>query len=161
MLNHQHIGVEHILLALCHAKEVGDVGLLAAMPDVRLDDARERVVAAEPVGTTAPGGHLPFTPNAKLVLEKSTRTATSLGHRHIDSGHLLLAMFEVPDDMTTGLLADLAIDRATVLAALTEPRQSDPRPRENSLVERIEGLEEQVRKLTDEVAELRARLDNG
>lgn len=37
-------------------------------------------------------GHIPFSPGAKKMLELSLREAIALKHRHIDSGHLLLAL---------------------------------------------------------------------
>lgn len=40
----------------------------------------------------APRGHIPFSPEAKKMLELGLREAIALKHRHIDSGHLLLAL---------------------------------------------------------------------
>ncbi|HEX4705302.1 MAG TPA: Clp protease N-terminal domain-containing protein [Pseudonocardiaceae bacterium] len=159
LLSHQHIGVEHFVLALCHAKEEGDRVLAHAMPGVRLADARERVAAAFPRGTMAPGGHLPFTPAAKAALEASLRTALALNHSTINAGHVLLAVFELPDGVAAGLLTDLAVDPVTARAAVVEDPQDEPRDDADlSPVERIEALEAQVRDLTRQVTELRARL---
>jgi ATP-dependent Clp protease ATP-binding subunit ClpA len=160
-LSHHHIGVEHFVLALCHAKDEGDRVLAAAMPGVRLADARERVVAAFPRGLTEASGHIPFTPDAKMVLESSLRMSLALNHSTITPGHLLLALFDVPGGKAAGLLADLAVDPMIARAAVTEnpPDQpldfTDPSP-----VDRVGVLESQVRDLTRQVAELRARLDD-
>lgn len=47
----------------------------------------------------------PFAPQSKKVIELSLREAIALGHRHIDSGHLLLALLRngVPGPMSTVL----------------------------------------------------------
>ena len=36
-------------------------------------------------------GHIPFDPHAKKMLEVALREAVAAGHRHIDTGHLMLA----------------------------------------------------------------------
>jgi ATP-dependent Clp protease ATP-binding subunit ClpA len=43
-------------------------------------------------GPGSPAGHIPFTPQAKKVLELSLREALALGHHHIGTGHLLLGL---------------------------------------------------------------------
>jgi ATP-dependent Clp protease ATP-binding subunit ClpA len=58
----------------------------------------------------ASGRHMPFTPQAKKVLEISLREATALGDRHIGAEHLLLALAR--EHALPGA------DRAAVLAVL-------------------------------------------
>lgn len=89
-----HAGIHpaHILLALC---EEGTGAASRAMTSIGADPAglRERVESAFDV--TDERKHverLPFSPKAKKVLELSMREALQLGHRHIGTEHLLLAI---------------------------------------------------------------------
>jgi ATP-dependent Clp protease ATP-binding subunit ClpA len=79
------------------------------------DPARRR-------GATA-GGHIPFTPRAKKVLELSLREALALKHRHIADGHLVLGLVREGEGLAMKVLADLGVDtealRREISAALT------------------------------------------
>ena len=59
------------------------IGLAATRTDV------ERLVGR---GEGAPNGHIPFTPQAKKVLELSLREALGLGHNYIGTEHILLGL---------------------------------------------------------------------
>jgi hypothetical protein len=53
-----------------------------------------------------------FTPRARAVLRGAAVEARSLGHGHVGSEHLLLALFEPPESMAAQMLADAGIARA-------------------------------------------------
>lgn len=91
-LGQMYVGTEHLLLGLI--KE-GDG--IAAQALANLDVTYEETLAtvrdltkgeSEPV----PGGHIPFTPRAKRVLEDSYRETMSHGQTYISTEHLLWAL---------------------------------------------------------------------
>jgi ATP-dependent Clp protease ATP-binding subunit ClpC len=90
-LKHSRIGTEHVLLGLFDAPggiakaALSRLGFTAEM--VRAD-----IVAIVGEGTEAPGGHLPFSPQAKKVLELALREALQLSHNYIGTEHILLAL---------------------------------------------------------------------
>lgn len=49
-------------------------------------------------------GHIPFTKQAKKVLELSVREAISRGDNRIEAAHVLLGMLRAPTERTTALL---------------------------------------------------------
>ena len=78
-LGQMYVGTEHLLLALIKEGE-GIAAQALAQLDVTYDEALEAVRqvtdrAYEPV----PGGHIPFTPRAKRVLEGAYRETMSRG----------------------------------------------------------------------------------
>src|SRR5690625_7317486 len=88
MLNHNYIGTEHILLGLIHEGE--GVAAKALEPlDISLEGVRQQVTEIIGEGQQAPGGHIPFTPRAKKVLELSLREALQLGHNYVGTEHSL------------------------------------------------------------------------
>jgi ATP-dependent Clp protease ATP-binding subunit ClpC len=160
-LRHAYVAAQHVLLALCRVGEEGDAVLRRAMPGVTVADARARLVDITPEGTQEPLGHLPFVEDGKAVLEGSLREATRLGHERIGTGHLLLAVLSVDADTPRRLVAELRIDADRARSAVAESAEAangsegeaDP-----GVSDRLTLLEEQVRTLTDQVAELRRGL---
>ena len=73
LLNHNYIGTEHILLGLIHEGEGVAAKALESL-GISLEAVRNQV---EEIigqgGSSAPSGHIPFTPRAKKVLELSRR----------------------------------------------------------------------------------------
>ena len=116
---HAHIGTEHVLIGLFAA---GD-GDLAVRALDRLGADRvsvERLIATRaPRGETPVTGHIPFTPNAKKTLERALREARSLGHSHIGTEHIVLALRQVDEGVAAQVLADAGVTyddlRTTVL----------------------------------------------
>jgi ATP-dependent Clp protease ATP-binding subunit ClpA len=112
------------------AKALGAIG-------IDLDEARRRMEASFGPGALAwhpdprcrgglprPGGHLPFTPRSKKVLELSLREALALKHRAIGTEHLLLGLVREGEGLAmlvlTRLGAGPAVIRARVLDALRQ-----------------------------------------
>ena len=50
------------------------------------------------------GGHLPFTPRSKKALELSLREALRLGHNHIGTEHILLALVSEGEGLAAAVL---------------------------------------------------------
>ena len=112
----------------------GDAEALGAI-GIDLDEVRRRVEASFGPGALhwhpdprcrgerpRPGGHIPFTPRAKKVLELSLREALALKHRHIGTEHLLLGLIREGEGLAMLVLTRLGaapqVLRARVLDAL-------------------------------------------
>jgi hypothetical protein len=106
LLNHNHIGTEHILLGLIHEGE-GVAYLALTELGISLDAVRAQVEAEIGQGSEAPGGHIPFTPRAKKVLELSLREALQLGHNYIGTEHILLGLIREGEGVAAQVLVGL------------------------------------------------------
>jgi ATP-dependent Clp protease ATP-binding subunit ClpA len=60
---------------------------------------------------------VPFDAHARKALELTYREALRLGHNHIGTEHVLLALLEVEDG--TGVLAGLGVDKQRAEATIT------------------------------------------
>jgi ATP-dependent Clp protease ATP-binding subunit ClpA len=69
-----------------------------------------------------PGGHIPFSPRAKKVLELSLREALRLKHNYIGTEHILLGLVREGEGLAAMVLTKLGVDlealRARVLDEL-------------------------------------------
>ena len=87
---------------------------------VAADKVRRTAVATLPAAGGDVPALIPFDVQARKALELTFRQALRLGHGHIGTEHVLLALLEAEDG--TGVLAGLGVDRdraeAHVLAAL-------------------------------------------
>jgi hypothetical protein len=103
LLDHDHIGTEHILLGVVREGE-GPAATLLVRHGLTLDALRAHL---QP-GTTFTGGSVPFTPGAKRALERALQEALALNHPDIEPEHLLLALTdEIPEDPPTAGAASL------------------------------------------------------
>lgn len=63
LLNHNHIGTEHLLLALSAEEEAHSLAAAALnRAGIALDSVRAQVVESVGEGGSPPSGHVPFTP---------------------------------------------------------------------------------------------------
>ena len=78
--------------------------------------------AALLLDTLRPGGHIPFTPRSKKVLELSLREALALKHKYIGTEHILLGLVREGEGLAMLVLTRLGagpqVIRARVLDAL-------------------------------------------
>ena len=113
MLDHSHIGTEHILLGLI--RESGGVaGRAVESLGISLEAVRQQVGEIAGPGQQAPFGHIPFTPRAKMVLELSLREALQLGHNYIGTEHILLGLIREGDGVAAQVLVKLGADPSRV-----------------------------------------------
>jgi ATP-dependent Clp protease ATP-binding subunit ClpA len=126
-LHHNYIGTEHILLGLLGEPD-GVAGRTLAGFGMSLEPTRREVTAIVSAGTTAPSGHIPFTPRAKKTLELSLREALSLHHNYIGTEHILLGLSREDEGVAAQVLrqhGDLGAIRTAVIdlapAASPEP----------------------------------------
>ncbi|MGH3183233.1 MAG: Clp protease N-terminal domain-containing protein, partial [Streptosporangiaceae bacterium] len=91
MLNHNYIGTEHLLLGLIHEGKGVAAKALESL-GISLEAVRQQVEEIIGQGQQAPSGHIPFTPQARKVLELTQQAAAELGHNYIGTGHILLGL---------------------------------------------------------------------
>ncbi len=108
-LDHNYIGTEHILLGLVQEGEGVAAQALEAL-GIGLDAVRHQVEEIVGRGKDTPGGHIPFTPRAKKVLELSLREALQLGHDYIGTEHILLGLIREGEGVAARVLAALGAD---------------------------------------------------
>lgn len=125
-LGHDHIGTEHLLLALIR-EEDGIAGKALGEAGITLGEARKQVEAdmgrGEPEPKRRSGKrwrrHVDFTTRAKKTMELSLRESLGLGHNYIGTEHLLLGLLSLGEgagmETLTKLGADPAKLRETVL----------------------------------------------
>ena len=109
-LDHNYIGSEHLLLGLTHESIGGLAGKTLESLGIGLDTVRQRVEEVIGRGSQAPSGHIPFTPEAKKVLESSLRESVALGHQYIGTEHILLGLIRGGDSVAGRVLAELGAD---------------------------------------------------
>jgi hypothetical protein len=108
-LNHDYIGTEHILLGLVH-EDQGVAARALTELGISLEAVRAEVKAIVGQGERPPGGHIPFTPRAKKVLELSLREAMGLGHNYIGTEHILLGLIREGEGVAAQVLVKLGAD---------------------------------------------------
>jgi Clp amino terminal domain, pathogenicity island component len=108
-LNHDYIGTEHLLLGLVHEGE-GVAAQAMESLDISLEAVRAEVEKTVGRGKRPPGGHIPFTPRAKKVLELSLREALDLGHNYIGTEHILLGLIREGQGVAAQVLVELGAD---------------------------------------------------
>jgi len=113
LLNHNYIGTEHLMLGLIHEGE-GVAAQALTRLGVSLEAVRAEVEEIIGRGVEQPGGHIPFTPRAKKVLELSLREALELGHNYIGTEHILLGLLREGQGVGAQVLVKLGADRDRV-----------------------------------------------
>jgi ATP-dependent Clp protease ATP-binding subunit ClpC len=126
-LEHDHVGPEHILLALIH-DGVGGLGARALETlGISLQSVRQRVEEIIGRGEQAPSGRIPFTSQAKEVLPLALEESGTLGHHYIGTEHILLGLIRRGDDVAARVLSELGADldgaREQVIRLLDEYRR--------------------------------------
>jgi ATP-dependent Clp protease ATP-binding subunit ClpA len=104
-LDHNYIGTEHLLLGLLAAPDSLACASLTALGYTH-DNVRDALEAIVGRGKASPGGHIPFTPRAKKVLELSLREALQLKHNYIGTEHILLGLIREGEGRAAQILAD-------------------------------------------------------
>ena len=133
VLGHDHVGTEHLLLALAE----GNGAAAAALRRLGVDQATVRHHVEELIGrgTTGTSGRRPFTPRAKKVLELAVRESIRLKAGELRPEHLLLALVREGNGMAAQVLVqrldvELPQVQETVLELLKDggPRTPGERP---------------------------------
>ena len=159
-LDHDYIGTEHILLGLIDEGQGVATTALTSM-GISLEDMRQAVQDTIGGGAQPPeSGHIPFTPQAKKVLELSLRESMQLGHEYIGTEHILLALIREGGgaaQLLAGAGVDLDRARQQVIELLYGHREAGsaaaPPPasadeltgRLTSIVKRLDAIERRLR----------------
>jgi len=107
---HNYVGTEHILLGLIHEGKGVAAKALESL-GIGLDAVRQQVEEVTGQGRhQAPSGHIPFTPQAKKVLELSQQEALRLGHNYVGTEHILLGLLREGDGVAAQVLVRLGAD---------------------------------------------------
>ncbi len=109
MLKQSYIGTEHLLLGLIREAE-GEAAKVLENLGINLEDVRVQIEDMIGKGTSAPVGHIPFTPRAKKVLELSLRESLQLGHNYIGTEHILLGLIRENEGIAARVLENLGAD---------------------------------------------------
>ncbi len=135
-LGQMYVGTEHLLLGLIKEGE-GIAAQALTQLDVTYDETVEAVRevterASEPV----PGGHIPFTPRAKRVLEGAYRETMSRGATYISTEHLLLGIVREGNGVAMETLSRMGVSGDAVRNAVNELIQ------QNSPADEAPGVQE-------------------
>ncbi len=112
-LKHDCIGTEHILLGLVREQE----GLAARVLEslgITVERVRAQVERIVGAGEEVTSGQIPFTPEAKMVLQRALREALSLGHSYIGTEHILLGLVRENEGVGARILLDFHADREMI-----------------------------------------------
>lgn len=122
LLDHNHIGTEHVLLGLIREGDGVGAKALEAL-GISLEAVRHQVEEIVGRGQAAPTGHVPFTPRGKKVLELSLREALQMGHEDIGTEHILLGLVREGEGVAAQVLVNFGANlnrvRQTVLQLLS------------------------------------------
>jgi hypothetical protein len=164
LLNHNYIGTEHLLLGLIHEAEGVAARALESL-DVSLEAVRAEVEQIIGQGEQPPGGHIPFTPRAKKVLELALREARQLRCHYVGTEHLLLGLVREGEGVAAQVLVKLGADlprvRQQVIQLLSQEPAEAEAVEENleaEIVAAIDSVFAENRDLRREVRRLRELL---
>ena len=131
-LGQMYVGTEHLLLGLIKEKE-GVAAQALAKLDVTYDETIATIRGltaeeAEPV----PGGHIPFTPRAKRVLESAYRETMTHGQTFIATEHLLLGIVAEGNGRAMDALRAMGLSSDAVRNAVNEliAKEDEGRPKQ-------------------------------
>ncbi len=124
-LNHDYVGIEHMLLALMKAGGPTVIDALAKN-GAGYDLTQDRVLARFGKGEKAPEGHMSFRLYARKTLEAAIRQAEADRVQIVTPVHLLLGLTEVPSSQATLLLLDVGTSSHDVRQHLLRLRPDEP-----------------------------------
>jgi ATP-dependent Clp protease ATP-binding subunit ClpA len=157
-LGHEFVGAEHLLLGLI-AERHGVAARTLQNLGVTEAAVRRELLARHPQDEAPADGMLPFTAEAKSVLELSLPESKRLGDSRIKTQHVLLALLKSEQQSGVELLEAIGLDaervRLEIFRVLTE-RQSLLGEVHSSSFGTWEtvGPDEHLRKLLIDAAEL-------
>jgi ATP-dependent Clp protease ATP-binding subunit ClpC len=119
-LGHNFVGTEHLLLGLVREGDGLAVAIFKKL-NVNLATLKSEVEKIVSVGSdVSPAGEIPFTPQAKKVLEYAISEARSLGHNYIGTEHLLLGLIREGEGIASLVLRDVGV---TIPAAKAQAQE--------------------------------------
>ena len=117
-LGHDHIGTEHLLIALLR-EEAGVPRALLATISLTADEARAAVIAVAGRGDGPSPRQVPLTPRASRVIQLSVGEALSMGRDAVETEHLLLALIDEGEGTGARILREAGADARAIRALAT------------------------------------------
>ena len=119
-LGHNFVGTEHLLLGLIREGDGLAVAILKKL-NVNISAVKGEIEKIVSVGSEfSPAGEIPFTTQAKKVLEYAISEARSLGHNYIGTEHLLLGLIREGEGIASLVLRDFGVSVASAKAQAQE-----------------------------------------
>lgn len=153
-LNHDYVGTEHLLLGLA---ALGEGVAAQVLANLGIDLRRLRAEVEKVVGTgdnILLLGEIPFTPQAKKVLEFAVEEAQNLGHNYVGTEHILLGLIRQEEGVSARVLENLGVRLETVreevinLLGETQPTYGPPMVTPGKVRSRTPTLDDFGRDLT-------------
>jgi ATP-dependent Clp protease ATP-binding subunit ClpC len=126
MLHAKEVNAEHVLLGLIREGS----GLAAKVLEslgISQETVRQRVEEVIGRGAETPSGRIPFSAQAKRVMELTLQESRDLGHHYVGTEHILLGLIRQGDGVAARVLSELGADldgaRAQVIRILEEYRR--------------------------------------
>jgi ATP-dependent Clp protease ATP-binding subunit ClpA len=161
ILGHGYIGTEHLLLGALEAcQETGLTG-------IDINRIRDVIGERVPPNPKLQAGHVPFTNEAKQVLERSLRETLAAHHTNVSPWHILLATISDPAYTSVQVLTEVDVGLEDLRLHVRDGMRRDAEVHWSAagqppdLASRVTSLEYHVRQLTAQVSHLRRRLDEG
>jgi ATP-dependent Clp protease ATP-binding subunit ClpC len=120
-LGSEFIGVEHILMGLLSAEDLGSVRVFRHIgldPGLIRAEVEKHAPGSDRKGPTQV--QLPFSPDSKRLIEASDRTAIAMKHDDIATCHLLMADLDDPQGILAKVLPRLGLEPADVRRRVRE-----------------------------------------
>ncbi|MBW5425983.1 ATP-dependent Clp protease ATP-binding subunit [Streptomyces sp. BG9H] len=115
--HHDEVRTEHLLLGLLSEPD-GLAAKAITAQGVALEDVRRAALDALPATAAEVPELVPYDAGARKVLELTFREALRLGHHHVGTEHILLALIEAEDGR--GPLTGLGLGREDLTASIAE-----------------------------------------
>jgi len=112
-MGHNFVGTEQILLGLS-GEGTGIAAKVLRAHNVKLKDLRATVLKIIGKGSGSVSVEIPFTPNAKKLLESAWNAARDLGHNYIGTEHVLLGLLAIDGGVAKQVLDKHKVDLAKV-----------------------------------------------
>jgi flavin reductase (DIM6/NTAB) family NADH-FMN oxidoreductase RutF len=125
--HHSYIGTEHLLLGLLRVETGIGYRVLAGL-GISIGPVRSKVAMAVGTGERGLIKDIIPTVRVKKVIEIAFQQARRLGHDHVDSGHILLALVIEAQGLAAQVLTDLGASRERVMEAVDREMGLPPRP---------------------------------
>ncbi|MEV4414357.1 Clp protease N-terminal domain-containing protein [Catellatospora sp. NPDC049609] len=126
-LGHDTVDSAHLLLGLITQAQSAAERALTGL-GVTEERLRKVCLDRRPQVAEEPAGHLPFTREAKRILETAIRQALRHRHTELTTGHLLAATATAADSAGGLVLSDLGVPVAAVEAAWDAPGEDSVEP---------------------------------
>ena len=106
--SHPYMGTEHLLLGLLNVD--GEPKEALNTLGLTFEKVTEIIKKIRPPFSSKINGHMPFSDNAKKVLEMSVREALRMGQTHVNSTHILQGLIRVENSTGYQIVTEENID---------------------------------------------------